>query len=166
MDPYIGELKLLPYDFTPRGWVQCNGQLLQKRHNEALFALIGTTYGGDGITTFALPDLRGRTPVNVGGPWEQGKPVGSERVKLGDEEMPSHTHRLIGSSAAATASNPRDALLGSGNLVYGPLAADSVTPLEPATVGRAGGGQPHENRPPYLGLMWCIAVQGLFPPRN
>jgi microcystin-dependent protein len=162
VDPYIGELRLMPYDFAPRGWIPCNGQLLQIRSAEALFSLLGTTYGGDGVNNFALPDLRGRVPINVGGAWEQGKPVGAESVKLGDEEMPPHTHELRGTATPATGLNPQGALLAVGERIYGQL--ESVTPLHPASIDTAGGGQPHENRPPYTVLMWCIALEGLFPP--
>lgn len=162
MDPYIGELRLLPYAFAPRGWIACNGALLQISAHQPLYSLLGTTYGGDGISTFGLPDLRGRVPIGAGGQWAQGEAVGAETAKLGLEQMPTHGHELRGTDAPASGVNPAGALLASGPEAYGPL--EPVTPLENGSVSSVGGALPHENRPPYSVLVWCIAIDGLFPP--
>jgi microcystin-dependent protein len=138
-EPFIGEIRLFPYDFAPRGWAFCHGQLLSIAQNTTLFALLGTTYGGDGRSTFALPDLRGRVAVSSGeGPglsaYELGGVGGVESVTLTEGEMPAHTHQVSVNGRA------------------------SVVP--------AGGSQPHENRPPHLALNYCIALAGIFPSRE
>lgn len=168
-DPFVAEIRVFPYDFVPRGWLPCEGQLIQIRSNTALFSLLGVTYGGDGRATFALPDLRGRFPMGTGqGPGlsnrSLGEQVGNASVALTTAEMPSHTHGLRATAAANTA-NPSGAALANvatGGSVYrtpGSLAA-SASSLAPA-----GGGQPHENRQPALALRFCIATIGIFPPR-
>lgn len=166
-EPFLGQLVLVPYNFAPKGWALCNGQLLPINQNTALFALLGTTYGGDGRVTFALPDLRGRVPLSSGqGPnlenYALGQAGGAERVTLTAAQMPAHSHPLNVRTGRPEQSNPE------GNL----LANDSNYSSKPANaaadetaIGTAGSGQPHENRPPYLTLNWIIAVEGIFPSR-
>jgi microcystin-dependent protein len=167
-EPFLGELRLFPFNFAPRGWAFCNGQILSIAQNTALFALLGTTYGGNGQTTFALPDLRGRVPISAGqGPgltsYSLGETGGTETVTLIATQMPAHSHLVNVSNATATSSRPN------GNL---PAAGGSYTDpgdgshFDAATVAPAGGSQPHENRQPYLTLNWCIALEGIFPSRN
>jgi microcystin-dependent protein len=164
MDPYMGEVKLNSFDFAPKGWAQCNGQLLPINQNQALFSLLGTMYGGDGRTTFALPDLRGRVPVHRGAGLSQGQRLGEEAHTLTQAEMPTHGHQLMASPTNANQPMPSNAVLGGANNAY--AAPASLTTLTPQSVGTAGGSQAHENRHPYLALNWCIALVGVFPSRN
>jgi microcystin-dependent protein len=168
-EPFLAEIRVFPYNFAPRGWLACDGQLLPISQNTALFSLLGTTYGGDGRSTFALPDLRGRFPMGVGqGPGlsdrQLGELPGSETVVLTTAQMPAHNHGLRATSTANT-SNPSGAALanvGTNGAAYrtpGVLAASS------SSLVSAGGNQPHENRQPALALIFCIATQGVFPPR-
>ena len=173
--PFLGEIRLFGYTFAPRGWMDCNGQLLAINQNDALFALLGTTYGGDGQNTFAVPDLRGRIPISQGqGPGLSnhviGELAGTETVTLAASQMPNHSHVANATTAAATLSTANGALLGavSGDTLYtsdatgltpGVMAASSIS------VG-AGGNQPHENCMPTLTARFCIAVEGIFPSRN
>jgi microcystin-dependent protein len=158
----MGELKLMSFGFAPKGWSLCNGRLLPINQNQALFSLLGTTYGGDGRTTFALPDLRGRVPMHVGSGFTQGERLGEEAHTLSMQEMPAHNHFVSGSS-----SNGDRADIGIlAGLSEGYSGFSNVTTLNPATVTSAGGGQAHENRQPLLVLSWCIALQGIFPSRN
>ena len=176
-DPYIGEIRAVAFDFVPRGWMACNGALLPIAGYSALFALLGTTYGGNGTTTFALPDLRGRSAVGVGtgnglSPVIQGQSGGTENVSLTTAQLPAHTHaassNLPGSSEVASTNDPQGAVPavgrgielyvpGTGNLTMGPLAI---------TVAPTGGGQPVPLRNPFLGLTYIIAAEGEFPPRS
>lgn len=170
MTPFLGQLMLFPFNFPPRGWALCQGQLLPINQYQALFSLLGTTYGGDGRTTFGLPDLRGRTPVSFGNGINLGAKAGEEMHTLNTNEVPLHNHAINGTTAAANAPGPAGNLLaqpsGTGTAIYrqNPTAIDS--PLNAATIVSYGGGQPHENRSPYLVLNWCIALQGIFPSRN
>lgn len=160
-EPFIGEIQLFPFNFAPRGWAQCNGQLLPINQNQALFALLGTMYGGNGVTNFALPDLRGRVPVGVGGGFVQGQRAGEETHTLNVAEMPAHVHQAIASSAPPSSPNPSGATwANTGGDAYesvanAPMANNAITP--------AGRSQAHENRSPYLALNFCIALQGIFP---
>jgi microcystin-dependent protein len=169
-EPFIGELKLAAFTFAPRGWAFCNGQLLPIAQNTALFSLLGTTYGGNGQTTFALPDLRGRVPVHSGsgGQVQLGEQGGTETVTLTSSQLPAHSHVLNGSSDLANASVPGGALPAAkprgGLSRYATGASDTV--MSPGSVGVAGGGQPHNNMQPYLVLAWLIALEGIFPSRN
>jgi microcystin-dependent protein len=186
-DPFIGEICLFPYNFCPRGFAATDGQLLSISQNTALFSLLGTTYGGNGQTTFALPDLRGRVPVHVGqGPGLSdvalGEQGGSQQVTLNVGQLPAHTHTATSAITAKLrgTNNPGTADTPAGNVaskyartnVYsaGPANVDMGTSAIDATatttIGSAGGNQPFENRQPYLGLRYCIALQGIFPSRD
>ena len=160
---FIGEIRPFSVDFAPRGWAQCNGQVMQIIQNTALFSLLGTTYGGDGRVTFALPDLRGRVPLHVGPTLVQGQTGGQAAHTLGNNEMPSHGHQALAARAADSPSPGGTAWADGGQASYGgsPTATMAGTAL-----GESGGNQPHENRPPYLTLNFCIALQGIFPSRN
>lgn len=161
--PYLGELRLMSFNFAPSGWAQCNGQLLPlSPTNQPLFSLLGTLYGGDGRTNFALPDLRGRAPFHRGKSLTQGKSLGEEFHALNSEEMPKHTHPLMASST--NADRPVPSVLAAANNLY--RASSDLTNLHPDTITKVGGGQPHENRQPSLTLEWCIALQGVFPSPN
>jgi microcystin-dependent protein len=163
-EPFLGEIRILSFGFPPRGWAQCNGQLLPINQNQALFALLGTMYGGNGQTTFALPDLRARVPIHVGAGFVQGQRGGEQSHTVTITEMPAHEHVAVGSSQSADAPVPAGNFLGAASNMYAPPA--NLTPLHPSSIGAAGGGQPHENEQPYLTLNLCIALQGIFPSRN
>lgn len=152
----------MSFNHAPQGWAQCNGQFLPINQNQALFSLLGTMYGGNGQTTFALPDLRGRIPMHVGGGFTQGQAGGQESHTVTLQEMPAHNHSVNASTTAGNAADPT--LLGQFSDGYG--APASLTKLHPATIASAGAGQPHENRQPYLVLTWCIALLGIFPSQN
>jgi microcystin-dependent protein len=167
-EPYIGEIRLFPYNFAPRGWLFCQGQLLPIAANTALFSVLGTTYGGNGQTTFGLPDLRGRAPISAGqGPgltdYTLGEQVGVETVTLSLNQMPVHQHALNASNQAADSSRPGDAYLAGGGAY---AQTSDGTLMGGNSIGLSVGGQAHENRPPRLVLNWCIATAGLFPSRN
>lgn len=167
-NPFLGQLQLFPFGFAPKGWAACAGQLLSISQNQALFSLIGTMYGGDGVQNFRLPDLQGRTPVSFGNGIVQGQVGGEETHTLTLMEVPAHVHTMNGSSAQATLSSAPNNLLGvtGGNVtVYSP-AAQSPATLNAASVTMAGGSLPHENRTPYLAMTWCIALVGIYPSRN
>ena len=161
--PFIGEIRIMSFNFAPKGWAQCNNQLLPINQNQALLSLLGTMYGGNGQTTFALPDLRGRGPMHVGGGFVQGQVGGEEFHTLTTSEMPQHIHFVQGVNKPGRANAPGGNYLAAGRGGYG----DSVdAALAPATIGNTGGSQPHENRAPYAVLNFCIALQGIFPSRN
>ena len=169
-EPFIGQVMWTASSFCPRGWADADGQLLQISQNTALFSLMGTTYGGDGRTTFALPDLRGRVSLHQGtGPglstYQQGNKGGSEAVTLTTSQLPSHSH-TINASSTASDGNATGSILGSGKkkIYDAPTAADIT--LDSSAVSNTGSGQAHENRPPYVTLRACIALEGLFPSRN
>jgi microcystin-dependent protein len=169
-EPYLGEVRLLGFGFAPRGWALCDGQLLAIAQNQALFSLLGTTYGGDGRTTFALPDLRGRAPLHFGNGIALGQSGGSEAVTLALVEMPAHTHTLVASADVAVFTAPAGNVLAKkarfGADVYAtPDGTTPLTTLAPATLETVGG-QPHENRQPYLTLTFAIALQGVYPSRS
>lgn len=166
-EPFLGEIKIWALNFAPRGWAFCDGQTLDIAQNTALFSLLGTTYGGDGRTTFALPDLRGRAPIHVGtGPqlptFRLGERGGNEAVALTLNELPSHSHLVA-------AKNIREQVSPIGNFI-GDLPVqttiDSSVQMAAESIQPTGGGQPHDNMQPYLTLNFCIALQGLFPPRS
>ena len=167
MEPFLGEIRLVPFNFAPRGWALCAGQLLPINQNQALFALLGTTYGGNGQTTFALPDLRGRVPVGAGQPsagssYPLGETGGQETVALTTRQLAQHGHGVQASSAAATTKNPTTAFPAAG----GAYAAQRNVRMNAAMIGRAGAGEGHENRQPYLALNYIIALQGIFPSQS
>ena len=161
-EPFLGELKLMSFNFAPKGWAQCNGQLLPINQNQALFSLLGTMYGGNGQTNFALPDMRGRVPLHRGSSFTQGQSTGQEAHTVISSEMPAHNHIVSASSQNGSQADPK-ILAGASNAYSG---FSNLTTLAPGTVSNVGGSQPHENRQPYLVLNWCIALQGIFPSRN
>jgi microcystin-dependent protein len=163
--PFLGEIKIVAFNFAPKGWAQCNGQLLPINQNQALFSILGTTYGGDGRVNFALPDFRGRVPNHVGDGFILGQKGGQEFHTVTMSEMPAHNHFVQANSAAANKALPQNDLLANvSTKVYGAVA--NLTTLHPSTVTNIGGSQPHENRQPYLVLLFIIALQGIFPSRN
>jgi microcystin-dependent protein len=166
-EPFLGEIRLMSFAFPPKGWAQCNGQQLPINSNQALFSLLGTTYGGDGRTTFALPDLRGRVPVHAGAGRTLGDRGGEEAHTLSLAELPAHTHPVGPAAATATTSLAGPSVtLGTSNgaAAYGP--PQSLVAMDPAGLGTSGGSQPHPNMAPSLTLGFCIALQGIFPSRN
>jgi len=161
---YIGDIKLVSFGFPPRGWATCSGQLLPINQYQAVFSLLGTTYGGNGTTNFALPDLRARIPLHAGGQFEQGQQGGEATHTLTVSEIPAHTHAAIGVSTAGTVSQPSGQLLaGSVQAAYGTGADLGMSPL---AARPAGNSQPHPNMPPFLGMNFIICLSGIFPPRN
>lgn len=167
-EPYISEIRIFGFNFAPRGWAQCNGQILPINQNQALYSLLGTTYGGDGRTSFALPDLRSRVPMHVGGDdyaVSQGQNGGAETIALSASQIPPHTHSLRASSTVGDQNTPE------GNVLAAPIfnlygAASNLDAMNTAIVGDNAGGSAHNNRMPILAVNFCIALQGLFPPRN
>jgi len=161
-DPYLGEIRLMSFSFPPRGWAVCDGQLLPINQNQALFSILGTSYGGDGRTTFALPDLRARIPRGSDlSQYSVGNSGGEAAHTLRMPEMPAHTHTVAAGSDAAQAS-PAGAVWGTtAAAVY--QAATPNAAMNTASVSSSGGSQPHENRSPYLGLEFVIATQGIYP---
>jgi microcystin-dependent protein len=158
------------FNFAPRGWAFCDGQILPINQNQSLYSLLGTTYGGDGRTTFALPDLRSRTPIHVGRAdggqfYQEGAKSGEETHTLSVNEMPLHTHQMQAVNGTGTVTSPDKALLADIPSGYTGYDTPTVT-LHPGTVTNVGGSQPHNNMQPYLTLNFCIAIQGLFPSRN
>jgi microcystin-dependent protein len=171
-EPFIAEIRMFTYTFAPRSWAYCDGQLLPISQNTALFSLIGTTYGGDGQTTFALPNLQGRVPMHPGrGPGltqrRLGESVGQPTVSLTESEIPAHTHRLRASQALGTSTSPSGeyAAAYGGNRVYADEPQNLVQ-MSPAALQTSGAGNEHENRQPYLVVSFCIALQGLYPSRS
>jgi microcystin-dependent protein len=170
-DPFVAEIRIFPFNFPPRGWAWCNGQLLPLSQNTALFSLLGTTYGGNGASNFALPDLQGRAPMHPGvGPGlsqhDLGETGGSEIVQLLESEIPAHSHVLNAAAGDPAESNtPTGNALARSNLnVYANAA--SLTQMSPNALAPTGGGQPHNNMMPYLTFYFNIALQGVFPPRQ
>lgn len=177
--PFLGEIKIISWNFAPQGWSFCNGQLLPINQNQALFSLLGTTYGGNGQTTFALPDFRGRVPMHIGGGHIQGQAAGEAAHTLIISELPSHIHSVAVDSATAATSNSNTATTNSilGQSIGTPPTGASfpmsmygtnapAAGLAAQTLGNAGGSQPHENMQPYLVLNFIIALQGVFPSQN
>jgi microcystin-dependent protein len=167
--PFLGQLALFSFNFQPKGWAICQGQLLAIGQFQALFSLLGTTYGGDGRTTFGLPDLRGRTPISIGNGIVLGQKGGEEHHTLTTNEVPRHNHTINASTTAANAFSPAADLLAqtaSGINIYKQSPTKIDSPLDNRTIGPYGGSQPHENRSPYLVMNWCIALTGIFPSRT
>ena len=165
-EPFLSEIRIMSFGFAPKGWALCNGQLLPINQNQALFSLLGTTYGGDGRVNFALPDLRARTPTHTGNGLTLGERAGEAAHTLTISELPTHTHSANASSSDGNNVVPTNNVLASSlNQSY--RAPDqALTSLLPATIANAGGSQPHENMQPYLTLSFCIALQGIFPSPN
>jgi microcystin-dependent protein len=160
--PFMSEIKIMSFNFPPKGWALCNGQLLPINQNTALFSLLGTTYGGDGIRTFALPNLQGRVPTGTGNGQTPGGVGGEAAHTLSIAEMPAHTHAANASSTATGGSaNPTGNYLGGFNNFYN--AGGSLIPMVANTLSDVGGGESHQNMQPYLTLNFCIALQGIFP---
>ncbi|WP_158928468.1 phage tail protein [Acidisphaera sp. S103] len=178
--PFLGQITVFPYNFAPYGWMDCAGQILPISQYAALFSLLGTQYGGNGTSNFALPDLQGRIPVGQGqllggGIYDMGEEAGSENVTLLTTTMSAHTHSLTAATNQAASNNPSGQLLSkpeaggghggaSAGNIYNPGNVD--TPLAPTSIGTAGGSQPHNNIQPTLVLRYCIAMQGVFPARS
>jgi microcystin-dependent protein len=162
--PFLSEIRIVSFNFPPKGWALCNGQLMPINQNQALFALLGTTYGGDGITTFALPNLQGRMPIHEGAGFTLGQASGEQTHTLLYAEMPLHTHSAVASSSQANTGSAPGNFWANGNQPA--YASNANVSLNPATVNNMGGSQPHENMPPYLVLNFCIALQGIFPSQN
>jgi microcystin-dependent protein len=165
-EPFLAEIRIVGFNFAPRGWAFCDGQILPINQNQSLYSLLGTTYGGDGRTTFALPDLRGRVPIHVGEGYREGQKGGSETVALTREQMPNHSHEAKASSDPASTPVPTGNVLASSAPGEFYHRASDLVPLERGTIGTVGGGQGHNNMQPFLALNFCIALQGLFPSRN
>ena len=161
-EPFLGELKLISWNFPPKGWAFCNGQLLPINQNQALFSILGTTYGGNGQTTFALPDLRGRTPVYTGQGLTLGQAGGETAHTLNQSEMPQHSHAPAANTGAATV-GPLNNNFWSATGAYGAAANSSMNATE---ISPVGGSQAHANMQPYLVINIIIALQGIFPSRN
>lgn len=169
LDAFIGEIQICAFQFPPRNWALCNGQLLPINQNQALFSLLGTTFGGNGQTTFALPDLRGRTPLHFGsgtaGSYILGEIGGVEAVTLTVNELPAHTHSL-GAAASASSAATAGQMLAAGPELYAPAGAGQLVAMNGSAITSAGSSQAHDNMQPSLTLSFCIALQGIFPSRN
>jgi microcystin-dependent protein len=163
-EPFLSELRLMSFNFAPKGWAMCNGQLLPINQNQALFSLLGTTYGGDGRVNFALPDLRGRSPIHNGSGHTLGEKGGSETVTLTIAQMTQHIHFAQANKNTGTVAAPSGQVF--ADYISGYTAAGSLTTMLPATLTNTGGSQPHNNLQPYLVLTYCIALQGIFPSPN
>jgi microcystin-dependent protein len=172
-DPFVAEIRIFPFNFAPKGWAWCDGQLLPLSQNTALFSLLGTTYGGNGKSNFALPDLQGRAPMHPGqGPGlslhDLGETGGSETVSLLESEIPAHAHTMRAAVDPANAQIPNPSVTlarSSGGSAYS-TTTSGLVPMALETLAPAGGDQPHNNLQPYLTFYFCIALQGVFPPRG
>ena len=173
-DPFVAEVRIFPFNFPPKGWAFCDGQLMPISQNTALFSLLGTVYGGDGKSTFALPDVQGRGVMHPGQGQglslrDQGEMGGSETVTLLQSEMPVHNHNLMASGSNASTANPSNQVSlarSFGGLAYKVDPPGTLAQLAPQAIAPTGGSLPHNNLMPYLTLNFCIALQGVFPPRS
>src|SRR5690242_3633162 len=164
-EPFLSEIKIVSFNFAPKGWAICNGQTLPINQNQALFALLGTTYGGNGQTTFALPNLRGRVPIHEGSGHTLGEAAGSTSVTVNIQQLATHLHGLQATNVDQNRSaDPAGNFLGPVNNLY--AAASALTTLNPTSMTSVGGSQPHNNMMPYLVLNFIIALQGIFPSQN
>ena len=174
MDPFVAEIRIFPFNFAPKGWAWCNGQLLPLSQNTALFSLLGTTYGGDGRSNFALPNMQGNAPMHPGqGPGlslhDLGETGGSDTVSLLESEIPVHSHSLMAQNQPGQLAAPapdRTFARSSGGFAYKAAPYNQVVPFSDNMIAPAGGDQPHNNLMPYLTMNFCIALQGVFPPRT
>ena len=172
MDPFVAEIRIFPFNFAPKGWAFCDGQILPLSQNTALFSLLGTTYGGDGKSNFALPNMQGNAPMHPGqGPGlslhDLGETGGSETVSLLESEIPSHAHAWMGSNQVAEDRTPSNEFIAkaTGGSLY-TSNTSGLVPMNDNAMAPAGGDQPHNNMQPYLTLNFCIALQGVYPPRT
>jgi len=168
-EPFLAELRMVGFNFAPRGWAFCDGQILPINQNQSLYSLLGTTYGGDGRTSFALPDLRSRVAVHTGdssagSDYTLGQKTGEETHTLSASEMPQHTHSAVAVSDAANTTAPTGNMFASSSGLY--HAPESLVTMAPSNIANVGGGQAHENMQPFTVVNYCIALQGLFPSRN
>ncbi len=162
-EPFLSEVKIVSFNFAPKGWAQCNGQLLPINQNQALFSLLGTTYGGNGQTTFALPNLQGRVPIHMGNGHTQGEASGQESHTLSTSEMAAHSHPVSASNVDPNQGLPTGNIWANGAGAY---ASAPNSAMNPASISNVGGSQPHANLQPFLVLNFIIALQGIFPSRN
>ena len=162
-EPFLSEIRIMSFNFPPKGWALCNGQLLPINQNQGLFSLLGTTYGGDGRVNFALPDLRGRSQIHMGDGHTLGEKAGSEAVTISQQTMPQHIHFLQGSKNQATLDVVDNALLGKVQATIYSSSVSNLAVFDPSSVTNFGGSQPHTNMQPFLVLSFCIALQGIFP---
>jgi microcystin-dependent protein len=163
-EPFLAEIRIISFNFAPKGWALCNGQLLPINQNQALFSLLGTNYGGNGTTNFALPNLQGRVPFHFGGGFSLGQTGGEATHTLTTPELPAHNHLAMASSSNADQVNPSGNFWAKG--AASAYSAASNDAMSPASLANAGGSQPHENMSPFLVLNFVIALQGIFPSRN
>ena len=161
--PYVGEIRMFAGNFAPEGWMFCDGSLLPISENETLFALIGTTYGGDGQSTFALPDLRGRIPVHQGNSHTLGEASGVEEVTLTTQQIPAHTHPLLAANAVANDPNPTNNVLGESSAISLYQSGNPAAAMAAGSITSTGGSQPHTNFQPYLCINFIISLFGIFP---
>ena len=164
-EPFLAEIKIVGFNFAPRGWAFCDGQILPINQNQSLYSLLGTTYGGDGQTSFALPDLRGRTPIHKSSNHTLGQKAGAEKHALSIAEMPAHSHQAQASLSEPNSPVPAGNLLAHTSLETYAIN-DNMAYLNDASISSAGSAQPHENMQPFTVVNFCIALQGLFPSRN
>ena len=163
-EPFLSEIRIMSFNFPPKGWAFCNGQFLPINQNQALFALLGTTYGGNGQTTFALPNFQGKVPIHVGAGHTLGETAGSSSVTVNIQQLPQHIHFFQATNSNGNTLDPSNAVLAAVNNAYG--APANTTTLHPLSVSNVGGSQAHNNMQPYLVLNFCIALQGIFPSPN
>ena len=166
-EPFLSEVRIMSFVFAPKGWALCNGQLLPINQNQALFSLLGTTFGGDGRVNFALPDLRGRTPIHVGSGHTLGERGGEQAHTLSIAELPEHVHTANATTSVASTNNPGSGLMlaqSTASSLYG--SASNLQAMAPAAISNVGGSQAHLNMQPFLTLSFCIALQGIFPSPN
>jgi microcystin-dependent protein len=166
-EPFLSEIRILSFNFPPKGWAMCNGQILPINQNQALFSLLGRTYGGDGRVNFALPNLQARTPIHVGNGHTLGEIGGEQAHTVSISELPTHTHAANAANVPATSNAPSNARMisqsGGANLY---AAASNLKTMAPGAIANVGGSQAHENEQPFLTLNFCIALQGIFPSQN
>ncbi len=166
-EPFLSEIRIMSFNFAPKGWAQCNGQLLPINQNQPLFSLLGTTYGGDGRTTFGLPNLQGHTPIHFGNGHTLGEKGGEQAHTLSISELPTHVHIANATTATATTNTPANNLMlaqSTSSQLY--TAAGNLVPMSPLAIASIGGSQAHLNMQPFLTLTFCIALQGIFPSQN
>jgi microcystin-dependent protein len=164
--PFLGEIRIFSFAFAPKGWALANGQTMPIQQNQALFALLGTTYGGNGQTTFALPNLQGRVAMSFNGNHPQGQSAGEASHTLTIQETPTHTHVPNANDAIGTQASPAGAYWANDSNQNATFGSTPTVTLNSAAIGNAGGSQPHSNMMPYLTLSFCIALQGIFPSQN